>query len=317
MSATPRTPWQQAAAVAEHQRGLITARQALLAGLSRDQCDHAVRVAGWHRLARGLFALPGSDPTWQRDALAACLLAGRLAVAADLTAAALWGWCSPPPLPEVAVPHRHSSRTPLVKVHRRDVPLVDQATRQGIRCTSASRTLVDLAGRVERSRLQLFVDDALCGGVATAASVAAASRRAGRRGRAGMAALDGELAVWSEDITPGSPAEMRLLRRLGDLGAVDVVTQHEIHDDDGFIGRVDVAVLERKQAFEYDSDRYHNPRWWARDEPRYARLRAAGWRADPVCKLDLLPSSTRLAQLLQASNPVQNPERCAVVRTSA
>ena len=307
MSAIPRTPWQQVAAVAEHQRGLITARQALLAGLSRDQCEHAAEVAGWQRLARGLYALPGSDPTWQRDALAACLLAGTLAVATDLTAAALWGWCSPPLLPEIAVPARHSGRTPLAKVHRRDVSLVDQATRQGIRCTSASRTLVDLAGRVERGRLQLFVDDALCGGAASPFSVAAAARRAGRRGRAGMGALDAELAVWTEDIEPGSAAEMRLLRRLRDLGALDVVSQHEIHDADGFIARVDVAIIERQHAFEYDSDRYHNPRRWVRDEARYARLRAAGWRVDPVCKLDLLPSSTRLANLVQ--NAVPGAER--------
>jgi hypothetical protein len=125
MTGTPRTPWQQVAALAEHQRGLVTSRQAVLAGLSRDQCDHAVAAGGWRPLARGLFALPGSDPTWQRDALAACLLAGPSALAADLTAAALWGWCSPPLLPEVVVPAGHSSRTPLAKVHRRAVPMVD------------------------------------------------------------------------------------------------------------------------------------------------------------------------------------------------
>ena len=133
-----------------------------------------------------------------------------------------------------------------------------------------------------------------------------------------MAALDAELAVWTEDIEPGSAAEMRLLRRLGDLGVVGLVTQHEIHDDSGFIGRVDVAIVERRHAFEYDSDRFHNPRRWVRDEPRYERLRAAGWRVDPVCKLDLLPSSTRLAQLLaESSNLVQKAVPGAEDRRSA
>jgi hypothetical protein len=96
---------------------------------------------------------------------------------------------------------------------------------------------------------------------------------------------------------------VRLLRRLRDLGAVEVVTQHEIYDEAGFVGRVDVAIVERRHGFEYDSDRYHNPRRWARDEARDARFAAAGWRVDPVSKLDLLPSSNRLAELVQNAVP--------------
>jgi hypothetical protein len=95
---------------------------------------------------------------------------------------------------------------------------------------------------------------------------------------------------------------MRLLRRLEAAGARNPVTQHAVFDDDGtFVARLDVATPERLHGFEYDSDRWHNPRHWARDEPRYARLHALGWRVDAVCKLDLLPSSTRLADLVAAA----------------
>jgi hypothetical protein len=308
MNGIPRTPVQQAAVLGRRQHGLITAAQAVSVGLSHDQCEDAVRIAGWSRLARGLYALPGSVASWQRDAVAACLLAGTDAVASDLTAAALWGWCSAPLLPEVVVPLSQSHRSPLARVHRRNVPLVDRAVRHGIRCTSASRTLVDVAGRVERSRLESFVDDALCSSVASPESVVAALERGGRRGRAGIGALTGVLDVWTEDIEPGSPAEMRLLRRLLGLGATDVVTQHEVCDEGGrFVARLDVALPERRHGFEYDSDRWHNPRRWLRDEPRYARLAALGWRIDPVCKLDLLASSTRIADLVAATSVGTSP----------
>lgn len=68
-----------------------------------------------------------------------------------------------------------------------------------------------------------------------------------------------------------------------------------------FVARLDLAVPSRRQGFEYDSDRFHTPRRWARDEARYARLRALGWRVDAVSKIDLLPSSTRLAEIVQRS----------------
>ena len=214
MGRTPLTPLQRAGHIADRQRGLITLEQAVAAGLSDDQAARAVVAHGWTRLARGLYALPGSTRSWQRDAMAAVLLCGDDAVASHVTAAALWGWCAPPVLPHATAPRGSSTRTKLVRLHRSTVPARDTATRDGIRCTSASRTLVDVAGLVERARLEGFVDDALCAAVASPPSVRAAADRAGRRGRAGMAALDGVLDIWTEDIRPGSPAEMRLLRRL-------------------------------------------------------------------------------------------------------
>ncbi len=302
MSELPRTPWQRAAAVASSQRGLLTTEQARRAGLSDDQAERATAARGWVRLARGLYLLPGAPPSWERDALAAVLLAGLGAVTSHLTAAALWQWCVAPLLPHVLVPYGRSSRTRLAKVHRGRFSALDRTTRLGIPCTTASRTLVDCAAIVERSRLELFVDDALCSGVASAASVLRAADRAGTRGVAGRQVLRDVLDVWVEDIQPGSPAEMRLFRQLGILGAPQVVSQHEVRDEGGsLIGRLDAAVPAWKHGFEYDSDRHHNPRAWGRDERRYARLEALGWRMTPVSKLDLLPSSTYLADRVAAA----------------
>ena len=300
----PTTPLERAAGTAARQYSLLTTRDARRCGLTYNQLTRLERSCGWQRLSNGLYALPGSVPSWRRDVMGAVLLAGDDAVASHLTAAAMWGLLPPPRLPHVTVPMRSSARTRLARVHRSPVPLVDRARRDGIPCTSASRTLVDCAGLVDAPTLAELVDDLLCCGGAAPTSVLRVLERAGRKGRRGSSSLQAVLETWTEGIEPGSPGEMRLLRRLQDLG-LSPVTQHVVLDDDGsFVARVDVAVVERRVAFEYDSDRWHNPPRWVRDEPRYARLAALGWCVNPVCKLDLLPSSTRLADLVGQMAPV-------------
>jgi hypothetical protein len=300
----PTTPLQRAAAVAARQYSLLTTRDARGCGLSYNQLTRLERECGWQRLSNGLYALPGSVPSWRRDVMAAVLLAGDDAVASHLTAAALWGLVPPPRLPHVTVPLQSSARTRLALVHRSAVPLVDRAKRDGIPCSSASRALVECAALVDRPTLAELVDDLLCRGDAAPASVLRALDRAGRNGRRGVTSLEGVLETWTEDIRPGSPAEMRLLRRLQDLGLAPV-TQHTVLDVDGsFVARLDVAVPEVRTAFEYDSDRFHNPRHWSHDEHRVARVTALGWTVHGVSKVDLLPSSTRLADLVGQMAPV-------------
>jgi hypothetical protein len=50
----------------------------------------------------------------------------------------------------------------------------------------------------------------------------------------------------------------------------------------------------RRAGLEYDSDRFHNPRHWARDEARQLCYAAVGWDVRRVGKNDLLPSVTWL-----------------------
>lgn len=302
MNELPLTPWQRASALAARQSGLLTTAQARACGLSQGQL-HRSSARGWTTLARGLHALPGSVPSRRRDVQTSVLLAGPDALASHVTAAGLWAWCSLPPLPHVLVPRTHSYRSPLAKVHRSEVGPLDRSSVEGIPCTSPSRTLVDCAAYVEQARLELFVDDALCSG---AASIRSVERSAGRAGRGfhGKANLVAALEAWSDGIRAGSPAEMRMIRRLVDLGAHDVVRQHEVRTDGGrFVARLDAAIPAWRHGFEYDSDHHHNPRRWSHDEARYAALRALGWRVTPVAKVDLLPSSTWLADALAAARP--------------
>lgn len=296
------TPDRRAALRASRQYGLLTLTDALACGLSATQVRERTRYKGWCRVARGLYQLPGAPPrSWRGAAMAGCLLAGVDARASHLTATALHGFGPPTLLPHVTVPPGSSARTPLVRIHQSVVPAIDRAIIDGIPCTSASRALIESARLVDRSTFEELADQALCAGLASPESLLAALDRAQPRWQ-GAATIREVLSVWTDDIRPGSPAEVRFLRRLIEWGADGAVTQHVIEDAAGvFIARVDVALPERRQAFEYDSDLFHGPRRFEHDELRHARLAALGWRVDHVSKRDLLPSATRIPALLAAA----------------
>jgi hypothetical protein len=158
--------------------------------------------------------------------------------------------------------------------------------------TSPSRTLLDCAAVVGFRRLCDMVDTAFCAGTSHPVAVLAAIDRAtGGRGPKGVASLRAAIDAWSASIRPGSPAEMRLLRKIVDAGLDIPDRQIEIYDADGeFIGRIDVGWRALRAGLEYDSDRFHNPRDWERDESRQLRYATAGWNVRRVGKHDLLPS---------------------------
>jgi len=293
-----RSPDELAAVVFGRQHGAISGRQALATGLTRRQVDLRVHAGRWRRLQRDVFVLAGAPDTWQQRAMVAYLaVAGIGGVLSYVTAGAMFSVLAPSTLPHVTVPPGSSARCRLAKVHRQVVPAQDYQHRDGVIVTTPSRLLVDMARVLGRAPLEELVDDVFCRGLTSIDSVATSLERAGL-GHHGHALLRDVIDVWSPTIEPGSIAEIRLLRLLGELGATGLVTQHEVLDANGaFIGRLDVARPDRKCGLEYDSIRFHGPRQWERDERRYGQLRAAGWDVEGVTKADLVPGATRLATI--------------------
>jgi hypothetical protein len=298
----PMNADERAARLARAQYGLVSSRDTDAVGLSPDQVAVRLRARGWQRRERGLYVLPGAPPpSWRQHAMAAVLLGGPSAVASHVTAAALHGLTTPPLLPHITVPSSASARTKLARVHRADVAATDRVVVDGIPCTTASRAIVESASRLDRPGLEHLVDQALCGGRASAESIIAALERAGVRWP-GARLVRSALDVWASAIEPGSPAEVRLLRRLQEAGAEGLVTQHEVCAPDGtFVARLDIADPDLRLGFEYDSDAFHHARRFDADERRHGRLLALGWTVHHVGKPDLLPSSTRIADLVRAA----------------
>jgi hypothetical protein len=185
-------------------------------------------------------------------------------------------------------------------VHRGDLDPRDRLIVAGVPCTGVARTLLDCAGIVGHRRLCDLVDTAFCEQLSHNLAVAAAIERAqDGRGRRGVAALRLATRAWSQGIESGSPAEMRLLRLIASWGIEPATPQIELREPSGvLIGRIDLGWPARHVGLEYDSDRYHNPRHWSRDEARQVSFDSIGWHVHRVSKRDLLPSSTWLRDTL-------------------
>src|SRR3954452_8359882 len=78
------------AATAGCQYALITLRQALDAGLSEKAIRHRVATRDWTAVRRGVFRVTAAPRSWRQEVLAKVLAAGDGAVAAGMTAPALW-----------------------------------------------------------------------------------------------------------------------------------------------------------------------------------------------------------------------------------
>ncbi len=290
-------PDHAAARLAAKQHGLLSRADAIGVGLSDRQIRVRIASRGWTCVLRGVYALPGSAPGWQRDVHAACLATG--GVASHISAAALYRLLDASMVPHVTVPASGSARTPLARFHRSDLADADMARLHGMAVTSVERTLVDLATVVDRPLLERLVDDVLAAGRSTVTEVLAALARVGR-GRRGIDLLRSTLAVWEPLIRPGSPAEVRLLRLVVGWGFPTPQTQVEVRDGSGrLVARLDLGWADRRIGLEYDSVRWHGPRRWGHDEHRYARLEALGWRVDSATKADLVPGERRLPDLLR------------------
>lgn len=145
------------AALAIVQHGPVSVAQLRAAGLRDDAIKHRVRRGRLHRVHRGVYAV-GHPRLDARGRLWAALLAcggpGH-AVACLRSAAAWWDLLPEPKRPDVAT-LRNSRSTAAIRVHRlRDLKASDLTTQpDGLRLTTPTRTLIDLAAILTRHRLE-------------------------------------------------------------------------------------------------------------------------------------------------------------------
>jgi hypothetical protein len=282
--------------LAAGRHGLVTRDEARRCGLSSSQIKRRLACGRLVRVAPSVYRVGGAPVTWRQTALAACLAGPPGTVVSHLTAAALHDLARPPPIPHVTLPPGANGAIGAVMTHRSPLTALDVRTIDGIPSTSMARTLLDCASVVPFRELCDLVDTAFCSRACHPAVIPAMIDRAqDGRGRKGVAALRSAIGVWSPGIAPGSPAEVRLLRRITEAGLEPPERQIDVHDAAGLtIGRIDLGWRRLRAGFEYDSDRHHNPRDWAQDESRQVRYRQAGWDVRRVGKHDLMPSATWL-----------------------
>lgn len=286
--------------LARGQHGVVHVGQAGDLGMSKDAVYRLTRAREWQLLLPNVVYVSAGDPDWRARAAASCLWGGSGVGASHSTAGALWEFDSVAPRRIAVSFHgRKQSPRPWLEVHESSTPFTIHH-RQGIPVTSATRTLVDLAGIVGRGQLELALEDALRRGLTTVGQLREEHSK-GAVNRAGAAALGDLLRARDPGERPtGSALEVRVLRALERAGIPRPVCQHEVEGPGGFRARLDFAFVDARIALEADGFRWHSSRRaWRRDRRRLNQLTSMGWRVVHVTPQDLADGAAEATKLLR------------------
>jgi very-short-patch-repair endonuclease len=140
----------------------LARRQLLELGFTEKVIDNRLATGRLHRVLPGVYAVGRPALTQHGRWMAAVLACGPDAVLSHLSAAALWEMVRTANEGiEVCVPYRSVRRQPGIAVHRRmTLTDTDMSRYQGIPVTSPVCTLVDLAAKLNRHRLEAAINEA-------------------------------------------------------------------------------------------------------------------------------------------------------------
>jgi len=254
------------------QRQLITASQLQNLGYAKSTIHDRVAARRLHRTPfPGVYSLAPAPLGRLETIKAAALACGPHSLPSHWSAAEVLRITEPPLLPvHVTRPTGNGRRRRLLVIHRSIVPACDTAGRDGILCTSAARTVFDLAGLaapeevervliaadslriLNRTRLQELIDES-----------------AGGRGVRPLRSLltTGPIRVRSDTET-----EMLFICRLA--GLPDPVVNGVVAGIE-----VDLHWPDLRLVVEADGWRFHGGRERANaDRDRDQRLLVAGWQ---------------------------------------
>jgi very-short-patch-repair endonuclease len=182
-----------------------------------------------------------------------------------------------------------------VKVHRTELAELDVEIHEGVPVSSALRTAWDVAA-VEPLATAVAALDAMvrAGTVQPAGLTAMADAGAGRWGVTRV-----RRAFSLVDARAESAPESRVRVALA-LAGLEPVPQHEVRVDGRFIARVDLAWPEARLALEYEGAYHFEGIQIVRDDARFERLIAAGWRVIRLSAADLRDLDGVVARVREA-----------------
>ena len=264
--------------VATPQHGAVALFQLAERGLDVRTVRRLANREAWFRYRRGVWGLPGSPRTWERDLHATLLMCGERSVVAGRSALILHGLLQRPSAPpvELMVPHDRTLVVEGVRVTRtRTLKTADVMAVEGLRITTVERTLCDVAGRHADRWLRDRVARAVQQDLTTLQRV---TERAARLPRApGRFQLDRVLTQLDGRRTD-SGEEREALEWLISLGLEPDETQYPIRCSDGVVIHADFAWIQQRVALEYLGDRWHSlPSAVSTDAVRSNGVVTAGW----------------------------------------
>ena len=245
--------------IARKQHGVVTRKQLLAAGISKEEIRRRIKKGALLVVHRGVYRVGHRAPSIEARYLAAVLACGDGAVLSGQAAGYLWGLVkgTAPPA-EVTAPTKRKVRG--VRTRRARRGKTEATTRHGIPITTVPRTLVDLSSLLQ------------------SADLARACHEAGVLYRTTPRQVEAVLA--NRPNTPGakqlrkvmrgdvhvtlSRLERRFLQRLDEAGLPQPVTNRKAGEK-----RVDCRWPQHNLTVELDSYRFHNTRHaWEQDRRR-------------------------------------------------
>jgi very-short-patch-repair endonuclease len=257
-------------ALARRQHWVVARRQLLELGFSRRWIQHRIAIGRLHPLRRGVYAVGRPHVTRYGEWMAAVLACGPAAVLSHDAAAALWGIRPDTGEMEVSVVADGKRRAAGITVHRRPALKPGSVTTcHSIPVTSPIQTLIDIALRLDRERLEAAINEAdkldLCDPEALRSALDESA------GEPGVRPLRAVLDLRTFTLTD-SELERRFLRIVSALGLPKPETGVRVN---GF--KVDFHWPELGLVVETDGLRFHRtPAQQARDRVRDQVHTAAG-----------------------------------------
>jgi very-short-patch-repair endonuclease/predicted transcriptional regulator of viral defense system len=265
-------------AVAERQHGVVALGQLQFLGLGRAAVAKRARTGGLHRIHRGVYAVRHPRLTARGRWMAATLAYGPNALLSHRSAATLWGiHHGAEAKPHITLPGRSVRARAGMEVHA-SITLTheDQASHDGIPCTSPARTLVDLGDVANRRTVQRAVDQAEVLRLFDLRAVEEALGRAGRRRGAGV--LRAVLGEYTGPTLTSEEFEERFLALCRAASLPEPEVNAWISLDDGLAYKADFLWREEGLVAETDGYRFHSSRRaFEHDRMRDQRLIAAGF----------------------------------------
>lgn len=255
------------------QFGLFNSDQAREIGLSDDAIYRAIHGGLLERDLPRVYRDLSVPASWEQRLTAALLWAGKEAAVSHRSAAALWRLTGFEPGPvEITAPVARR-RPKGISLHRGRLLGADLTTERGFRTSSATRTLIDLAGATDEEQVEIALDCALRRRLTTVPYLSShvASLNPGRKGRGVLVRmLDSR-----SDLPKGleSPLETKFLRLVRKAGLPHPVAGYEVRPY-----RVDFAYPHAALAIELEGHEYHSGKIsWQKDVMRRNYMTEHGW----------------------------------------
>lgn len=270
--------WACVAAFATEHHGVVDRAELDRLGVTRHGLRRWIAEGHLAKVAPRVWRISGSADTWRQRLTIGTLSLGHPAAASHNAAAQLHGFDRTPAdvVEFLVADDRRGTRLDATVHSSKLIRPHDIVTVDGIRATSATRTIVDLANtQVHPDRLRAAIDTAVRLQLSAPQTIAERVYDIRRRGRTGVRMLD-ELLLDSGGHTM---LERHFLRLMRESGLPRPTPQAVFRDGDRTLARVDFLFPEWGIVVEVSGRKGHSsPAERARDAQRRNELQDLGLR---------------------------------------